>query len=181
MPKPQQKRQLSNILLVYIDTINGDTIKQVLCWILDPNKLTFSTNYFNSNNIIAENLSVKTVMEKVAHFIKSANETGKIDTVPDLVIWDEIQQKILEQYIPTVQGLIGHTTILRDRCRDIFKYDLTLQSFSLFDMGNALQIEEADFIKFAKIAHRLEKSFKDLARKLKSDVKATTRNPKDKE
>ena len=174
MPKLPSKRQLSNILLIYIDTINGDTIKQVLCWILDPNKLTFSTNYFNSNNIIAENLSVKTVMEKVAHFIKSANETGKIDTVPDLVIWDEIQLTILEHYVPAIQGLIGHTTILKDRCRSIFKYNLVLQGFSLIEVSDIMGIEaEEDFKKFAIIASKTERALKDLSRKLKVTSKQT--------
>jgi len=170
--KSTSKRQLSNILLVYIDTIGGDTIKQVLIWILEPNKLTFSTNYFNSNNIIDQQLTVKTTMEKVAFFIKGANETGKIETSPELVVWGEAQLTILKQYIPTLhtnQGLVGHITILQDRCRDIFKHQLVLQGFSLVEVSDIMGIDsnEISCKKFALVALKTEQALKKMSRELK--------------
>ena len=181
MPKVT-KRQLSNILLVYIDVVAGDTIKQVLCWILDPNTLTFLPHYFNSNNIIEHNLTAKTTMEKVAHFIKSANDTGRDDTVPDLVIWDEAQLEILRQYIPATQpykGLIGYTTILKHRCREIFKYDLRLQGFSLVEISDVMGIapQEIDCKKFAIIALKTERSLRDISKKLKGQPTISRSKP----
>ena len=178
MPKFQKRRQLPNILLVYVDTVGGDTIKQILCWILDPNKLTFSTNYFNSDNIIDKQLTAKTTMEKVAHFIKGANETGKIDTVPDLIIWDEFQLNILKQYIPEIQarkGLVGHTTILQDRCREIFKHQLVLQGFSLVEVSDVMGLnpDDQNFKKFALIACKTEQALKKASKELKVDHKKT--------
>jgi len=172
MPKPQVKRQLSNILLVYVDTVGGDNIKQVLIWILEPNRLAFSTNYFNSNNIIDQQLTVKTTMEKAAFFIKGANETGKVETAPELIVWDEAQLNILKQYIPTLhtnQGLVGHITILQNRCRDIFKHQLVLQGFSLVEVSDLMGIasDEINCKKFALIALKTEQALKKVSRELK--------------
>jgi hypothetical protein len=167
--KPISQRQPVKTLVVYIDT-SDDTIRHVRAWVLDPQKLELNRNsiFWKSGDIVAEKLHIRTVMDKLEHFVRSINETGTYETLPYVVFWDHHQQKILKEYMPTFDKLIKDTVILQDRVRDIWKYDLRVQGFSLTEVAEVMGIEyQEDCAKMAHIAAVIEMEYKSIAKALR--------------
>jgi len=146
-----------------------------MCWTLDPNTLEYSSsNFYNSGDIIAENLSMDAIIEKLVFFIKGANETGSNSTLPDLIIWNDIQLELLKKEIDKIEKLVKNIVYLQDRCYDIFKYDLRLQTFSLYDIADVMGLgDKEDYVKMAKIALKTEQEIKKLTKNLRNDAKTT--------
>jgi hypothetical protein len=160
--KPIPSRQPVNTLVVYLDTA-VDAIRQIRAWVLDPIRLDLNkdTTFWNSKDIIENNFPSKVVKENLIHFIKSVNSTRTHATLPYVVFWDHQQEKILKEHIPTFDKLVKGTVILQDRCRDIFKYDLRVQNFSLTEIAEVMGYEnQPDCVKIVLIAHRIEKMYK---------------------
>jgi len=176
--KPVPKRQPTKILAVYIDT-TADNIRRILMWTFNPISLDFdNTKVWNSGDLIADNLSVKTTMEKLTFHIRSINETGSIDTLPSLLIWDRFQLNILSTHIPALSSLVRKDglVILQERCYEIYKYDLRVQGFGLQDIANVMGIPNKDsYAQFCKIALYTEQAFKNLAKTLTKNGKNTTK------
>ena len=176
MPKPTPKRNSTKILIVYIEA-NADAIRQIYVWKLDPNKLAFGgeDSYFNSKDLIEENLSVKVAMEGAARFIKDTNETGSVNTLPDLMIWDEKQLEMLRGFIPNLNTLVKkNIVILRNRCYDIFKYQMMAQNFSPGEIAGIMGYEDTNtFKQVAWIGLKTEQVFKKMARDMKKAAPVT--------
>ena len=148
-------------------------IRRILIWTITPNTISFDKEKtYNSGDIIEEGLSIQATIEKVKFFIQSTNETGEYETRPDFIIWVPSQLVLLKERIPTLNNLIGKEIILQDRCRDIFKYNLQVQNFSLPSIAEIMAIEGEDYEKFAMITIKTERALKTLSKTLK-DGKVT--------
>jgi hypothetical protein len=163
-------RRPVNNLVVYLD-LGVDTIRHIRAWVLDPITLELNSNtvFWKSGDIVEKEISVKTLMGKLEFFIKSVvNVTGSYETLPYVVFWDQQQQKILKEYIPTLDKLVNGTVILQERCRDIFKYDLRVQGFSLQEIAEVMGIEDPkDCVKMVRIATIIEREYKSIAKVLR--------------
>ena len=173
MPKTIPKRSPTKILAVYIE-MTADSIRRILMWTFNPIALDFeSTTVWNSGDLIADKLSVKVTIEKLIHHIRSVNETGSIDTLPSLLIWDRFQLTVLENHIPSLANLFRRDgiVILQEKCYDIFKYDLRINGFGLQEIAESMGFtDKQDYAKFARVALQMEQSFKELAKKLKHNA-----------
>jgi len=176
MSKPQPRRKTRKILVAYIETVS-DTIRQIYIWQLDPNQLAFGGEgtYFNSQDLIENNLSVKIAMEGAARFIKNTNVSGSVDTTPELIVWDQSQLDILQKYIDNLGTLVKkNIVLLQNRCYCVFKYNLVAQNFSPGEIAGIMGYEDTEtFKQVARIALKMEIAFKKLSKDLKKSTPVT--------
>lgn len=166
MPKPIPKRPACKIFACYVDE-TAVQVRQIIGWVFNPNKLECNSNtvFFNSTDLIVNNITVSVAVEQLSYFIKGINETGAFETKPTLMVWDKHQLNFLLENIPelTKKFVKPNIVLLQDRCADFFKYDLRVQDFSLYSISEAMGFNQEgvqDYIKFAKIAIQIERAWK---------------------